>query len=294
MSTAAARLAVHKMTMPAMSPTMEKGNLGSWKVKEGDKFSAGDVLLEVETDKAMMDVEADDDGVMAKILVPSGSKDVSVNKLIAYLAEEGDDLSSLELPKEQESSSAPASQSDSKRSQTSESTSETQVNSSSTNAPSKHISFKHTQLPSVMRLAQQNAIENLEDSVKGTGLHGLITKGDVLAHLGKVKSPFGTASSKRTKLTDMGLPPSESAAAPEKAPMKALTADEERKLIIDGLVQLTRRPTIASTTAASIDSIFNAYNEPKLSGDIAPEFMGTTDKSSSKASLDRLYEDLLH
>ena len=47
MSTAAARLAVHKMTMPAMSPTMEKGNLGSWKVKEGDKFSAGDVLLEV-------------------------------------------------------------------------------------------------------------------------------------------------------------------------------------------------------------------------------------------------------
>ncbi|WFC99573.1 dihydrolipoyllysine-residue acetyltransferase [Malassezia yamatoensis] len=280
--------------MPAMSPTMEKGNLGSWKVKEGDKFSAGDVLLEVETDKAMMDVEADDDGVMAKILVPSGSKDISVNKLIAYLAEESDDLASLELPKEQESPSATTSQSDSTESQSTESNSETQNDSSSTNTPSKHVSFKHTQLPSVMRLAQQNGIHNLEDSVKGTGLHGLITKGDLLAHLGKVKSPFGTASGKRTKLTDMGLPPGDSAATPKKSPLTALTADEERKLILDGLVQLTRRPTNASTTAASFDSILNAYNEPKPSDGIAPELMETTDKPSSKASLDRLYEDLLH
>jgi pyruvate/2-oxoglutarate dehydrogenase complex dihydrolipoamide acyltransferase (E2) component len=57
--------------MPALSPTMTEGNIASWKVKEGDEFVAGDVLLEVETDKAQMDVEAQDDGVMAKILVGS-------------------------------------------------------------------------------------------------------------------------------------------------------------------------------------------------------------------------------
>lgn len=55
--------------MPALSPTMTEGNIASWKVKEGDEFVAGDVLLEVETDKAQMDVEAQDDGIMAKIMV---------------------------------------------------------------------------------------------------------------------------------------------------------------------------------------------------------------------------------
>lgn len=62
-------LAAHNFTMPAMSPTMTEGNIAAWKVKEGDSFSAGDLLLEIETDKAQMDVEAQEDGVMAKITV---------------------------------------------------------------------------------------------------------------------------------------------------------------------------------------------------------------------------------
>lgn len=62
-------LAAHNFTMPALSPTMTEGNIAAWKVKEGDEFIAGDVLLEVETDKAQMDVEAQDDGIMAKIMV---------------------------------------------------------------------------------------------------------------------------------------------------------------------------------------------------------------------------------
>lgn len=61
--------AAQNFTMPAMSPTMTEGNIASWKVKEGDSFATGDVLLEIETDKAQMDVEAQDDGVMAKITV---------------------------------------------------------------------------------------------------------------------------------------------------------------------------------------------------------------------------------
>src|SRR3990172_7108662 len=77
--------------MPALSPTMEKGNLAKWVKKEGDKVKPGDVIAEIETDKATMEVEAVDEGVLAKIVVPEGTQDVPVNQLIAVLAAEGED-----------------------------------------------------------------------------------------------------------------------------------------------------------------------------------------------------------
>ncbi|MCJ8239193.1 pyruvate dehydrogenase complex dihydrolipoamide acetyltransferase [Peteryoungia algae] len=80
------------ITMPALSPTMEEGNLAKWLVKEGDKVKSGDVIAEIETDKATMEVEAVDEGVVAKIVVPAGTEAVKVNALIAILAEEGEDV----------------------------------------------------------------------------------------------------------------------------------------------------------------------------------------------------------
>src|SRR5947209_7012179 len=77
--------------MPALSPTMEKGNLAKWLKKEGEAVKAGDVIAEIETDKATMEYESIDDGVLAKIVVPEGTQDVSVNQLIAVLAQEGED-----------------------------------------------------------------------------------------------------------------------------------------------------------------------------------------------------------
>jgi pyruvate dehydrogenase E2 component (dihydrolipoamide acetyltransferase) len=77
--------------MPALSPTMEKGNLAKWLKKEGEAVKTGDVIAEIETDKATMEYEAVDDGVMAKIVVPEGTSDVPVNQLIAVLAQEGED-----------------------------------------------------------------------------------------------------------------------------------------------------------------------------------------------------------
>src|ERR1700704_5241212 len=76
---------------PALSPTMEKGNLSKWLKHEGDQVKAGEVIAEIETDKATMEYEAIDDGVLAKIVVPEGTQDVSVNQLIAVLAQEGED-----------------------------------------------------------------------------------------------------------------------------------------------------------------------------------------------------------
>jgi pyruvate dehydrogenase E2 component (dihydrolipoamide acetyltransferase) len=78
--------------MPALSPTMEKGNLAKWLKKEGDKVKAGDVLAEIETDKATMEYEAVDEGTLAKIVVPEGTQDVAVNAVIAVLAGEGEDV----------------------------------------------------------------------------------------------------------------------------------------------------------------------------------------------------------
>src|SRR5260221_11416251 len=78
--------------MPALSPTMEKGNLARWLKKEGDKVKSGDVIAEIETDKARMECEAIDDGTLAKIVVPEGTQDVAVNAIIAVLANEGEDV----------------------------------------------------------------------------------------------------------------------------------------------------------------------------------------------------------
>ncbi len=81
--------------MPALSPTMEEGTLSKWLKNEGDSVKAGDVIAEIETDKATMEVEAVDEGTIAKIVVPAGTENVKVNTLIALLAEEGEDVDQL-------------------------------------------------------------------------------------------------------------------------------------------------------------------------------------------------------
>ena len=81
--------------MPALSPTMEKGNLSRWLKKEGDKVKPGDVIAEIETDKATMEVEAVDEGTLGKILVPEGTEDVAVNTPIAVILADGEDASAV-------------------------------------------------------------------------------------------------------------------------------------------------------------------------------------------------------
>src|SRR5690606_5679751 len=87
-----------ELKMPALSPTMEEGTLAKWLVKEGDSVSAGDVLAEIETDKATMEFESIDEGTVGKILVPEGSEGVKVGTVIAVLAGEGEDASAAAAP----------------------------------------------------------------------------------------------------------------------------------------------------------------------------------------------------
>ena len=94
--------------MPALSPTMEKGNLAKWLKKEGDKVKSGDVIAEIETDKATMEVEAVDEGTIAKIVVPEGTQDVAVNDVIAVLAGDGEDAKAAGAASQQPKAEAKA------------------------------------------------------------------------------------------------------------------------------------------------------------------------------------------
>src|SRR5579862_2806523 len=84
-----------QVLMPALSPTMEKGNLAKWLKGEGDRIKSGDIIAEIETDKATMEVEATDEGTLGKILVPEGTADVAVNTPIAMILSDGEDAAAL-------------------------------------------------------------------------------------------------------------------------------------------------------------------------------------------------------
>src|SRR5215213_254733 len=94
--------------MPALSPTMEKGNLAKWLKKEGEKVKPGDVIAEIETDKATMEYEAVDEGTIAKIVVPEGAADIPVNQHIAVLATEGEDVKAAASAAGKSAPAAPA------------------------------------------------------------------------------------------------------------------------------------------------------------------------------------------
>jgi hypothetical protein len=220
--------------MPAMSPTMTEGNISSWKVKEGDSFSSGDVLLEIETDKATMDVEAQDDGVMAKIYVQEGSKAVQVGTRIAVLADAGDDVSSLEIPAddskpaESPADNVQGGKEDGNKYESSGIEKEipgTPQNKrpakdkpkTSPTGPGQNP--KYPLYPSVIALIHENHISD-DDVLKisATGPNGRLLKGDVLAYLGTIESDYASKQSERIEhLAHLDLSNIKLSATPTKA-----------------------------------------------------------------------------
>ncbi|CBI76276.1 dihydrolipoamide acetyltransferase [Bartonella clarridgeiae 73] len=165
-----------KITMPALSPTMEEGNLSKWNVKEGDKVTCGDIIAEIETDKATMEIEAIDEGTVAKIVVPAGTQRVKVNSLIVVLAEEGEDLSEAAKIAE-ETSSIMVKEPVIKQSMNSASV---QASHSSKNQQLIQRNGNNRRLfasPLARRLAAQVGIDL--SLISGTGPHGRIIKHDV-------------------------------------------------------------------------------------------------------------------
>ncbi|MDI7863253.1 pyruvate dehydrogenase complex dihydrolipoamide acetyltransferase [Rhizobiaceae bacterium n13] len=166
------------ITMPALSPTMEEGNLSKWLVKEGDKVKSGDVIAEIETDKATMEVEAVDEGTVAKIVVPAGTEGVKVNALIAVLAGEGEDVASAAAKGGNGAAPAPAAAAKAEAPAAAAAKPEA-VSAPAAAAPAatKADGKRVFSSPLARRLANEAGIDIA--SVAGSGPHGRVVKADV-------------------------------------------------------------------------------------------------------------------
>ncbi|NBT84906.1 MAG: pyruvate dehydrogenase complex dihydrolipoamide acetyltransferase [Alphaproteobacteria bacterium] len=158
-----------QILMPALSPTMTEGNLVKWHKKEGDVIKAGQVLAEIETDKATMEVEAVDEGILAKILVAEGTDDVKVNQLIALILEEGEDASSLDNLKTPVLAAAPVT-----KPVTETIAPEIEKAAASVH---EHEGGRVFITPLAKRIAEQNHVDSR--TIMGSGPNGRIVKADV-------------------------------------------------------------------------------------------------------------------
>ncbi len=239
------------ITMPALSPTMEEGNLAKWLVKEGDKVSSGDVIAEIETDKATMEVEAVDEGTVAKLVVPAGTEGVKVNAVIAVLAVEGEDVSAAAAG----NGAAPAAKAETPKA---EAAPAAKVDAAPAAAPaaakvsapasSDNRTFAS---PLARRLAKEAGID--VSAISGTGPHGRVVKKDVeTAVAGGGLKPAAAAA------------PSAAAPAPAAAPLAKGPSDEAvLKNFAEGSYELVphdgMRKTIAKRLQESKQTIPHFY-----------------------------------
>ncbi|KAI1367253.1 dihydrolipoamide acetyltransferase component [Xylaria arbuscula] len=172
--------------MPALSPTMTAGNIGAWQKKAGDSIAPGDVLVEIETDKAQMDFEFQEEGVLAKVLKDAGEKDVAVGNPIAVLVEEGADISAFESFSLSDAGGDAAAPAPKEESKSTESAADSAPAPTSAPEPTEYASEGKIQTaldrepnitPAAKRLAKENGIKI--SALKGTGPNGRITEDDV-------------------------------------------------------------------------------------------------------------------
>ena len=177
--------------MPALSPTMEEGTLAKWLVKEGDTVESGDVMAEIETDKATMEFEAVDEGIIGKILVPEGSTGVKVNEIIAILLDDGEDVSNIEVQK-------PGNKQDIIETiNTEENKPSIKLENSNKNLNKERVFAT----PLARRIAKS---KNLElTNIKGTGPYGRIVKADVESNNIKLLEKTATVSVTSSTTTEI-------------------------------------------------------------------------------------------
>ncbi len=230
------------ITMPALSPTMEEGNLAKWLVKEGDKVKSGDVIAEIETDKATMEVEAVDEGTVAKIVVPAGTEAVKVNALIAILAADGEDVSAAaagggSAPKAE---AAPAK---AEAAPTAKAAEPAPAPAAAAPAPAAAPAAssggaKTFSSPLARRLAKEAGVDI--SAVSGSGPHGRVVKADVEK----------AVSSGGAKAAPAAAPQAASAAAPALA--KGPSDENVLKLFAEGSYELLPHDGMRKTIAARL------------------------------------------
>ncbi|WP_292576748.1 biotin/lipoyl-containing protein, partial [Mesorhizobium sp. 65-26] len=224
------------ITMPALSPTMEEGNLAKWLVKEGDKVAPGDVIAEIETDKATMEVEAVDEGTVAKLVVPAGTEGVKVNAVIAILAGEGEDAGAAakaEAPKAEAPKPEPA-----KEAPKAAAAAPTPAKAEAAPVANGHAGGDRVfASPLARRIAREAGVD--VSAVTGTGPHGRVVKADIDAAIagGAKAAPAAKAPA---------VAPAPAAAAPAAKPM---SDDQVLKLFEEGSYELILHDNMRKTIA---------------------------------------------
>jgi len=178
-----------EILMPALSPTMKEGNLAKWVKKEGDKIKAGEVIAEIETDKATMEVEAVDEGILGKILIAEGTENVAVNSCIALILEDGEDKKSLE-----NHTSKPSSKSELPSEKITEEKKETTTQTNKLSAVSQQNFDSDNRIkasPLAKRIAKDENISLTQ--IVGSGPHGRVVRDDVLQFLNSSSSKTNIA-----------------------------------------------------------------------------------------------------
>ncbi|OQP87980.1 pyruvate dehydrogenase complex dihydrolipoamide acetyltransferase [Rhizobium rhizosphaerae] len=243
------------ITMPALSPTMEEGNLAKWLVKEGDKVKAGDVIAEIETDKATMEVEAVDEGTIAKIVVPAGTEAVKVNALIAILAEDGEDVSAAASGGGASPAQAQAQDVKSDQVAVSAAPASSEAKPAAA-APAKAEGGARTfSSPLARRLAKEAGLDIA--AISGSGPHGRVVKSDVEKAVTGGAKPAPAAAAA----------PAPAAAAPAAAapasPPKGMSDEAVLKNFAEGSYELVphdgMRKTIAKRLQESKQTIPHFY-----------------------------------
>lgn len=204
-----------ELKMPALSPTMEEGTLSKWLVKEGDSVTAGDLLAEIETDKATMEFEAVDDGTIAKILVAEGTDEVKVGTVIALIAAEGEDASAATPPKAPAAKApeAPASKAPASEVPASEPTAPAAAPVAAAPTPRADNEDRVKASPLARRLAEQKGVDL--GGIRGSGPGGRIVKADIDSASGQAARPVAAPGASPA-------PAAISAAAPAPAPDHAI------------------------------------------------------------------------
>jgi pyruvate dehydrogenase E2 component (dihydrolipoyllysine-residue acetyltransferase) len=227
-----------EVLMPALSPTMTEGNLAKWLKREGDEVHSGDVLAEIETDKATMEVEAVDDGRVGKILVPEGTQGVRVNQPIALLLGEGEDTSALANVASPTPSAAAATAVSAATATSMPSSSATPPQTPSAEAPRTRGNGHDRRIfasPLARRMAQQAGLDLA--AITGSGPQGRIVKSDIEAAILAARQPVAAASPPPARAAAAPMP-----AAPAVTPTLPPLLSKERVLALAGNPPYTERP----------------------------------------------------
>jgi pyruvate dehydrogenase E2 component (dihydrolipoamide acetyltransferase) len=248
-----------EILMPALSPTMEEGTLAKWHVKEGDKVSSGDILAEIETDKATMEFEAVDEGIMGKIMIPEGTEGVKVNDVIAVLLEDGEsaddiaevpgqarDASPAKEPEKEATAPAPAS------------------------APGPRAAKTDTDRIFASPLARRIAAEKGLDlaAITGSGPHGRIVKADV-----ESAKPAAKTESAPAPKPDTAKPATMASGPGTDAVIKMYDGRPFEEVKLDGM-----RKTIAARLTEAKQSVPHFYLRRDINLDALMKFRSQLNK----------------